>query len=107
MRRLSLPAHVAAGGISQYAISPLVHPGHQVASFADLTPREREVLSLISKGLSNQEIAEWLVIERGTVMNHLHNILKKLNASNRKEAAAVYMINLKSSTARFLPTKER
>jgi DNA-binding CsgD family transcriptional regulator len=31
------------------------------------------------------------------VKNHLHNILKKLNASNRKEAAAVYMINLKST----------
>lgn len=72
-------------------------PDTKMHRFADLTPREREVLGLIGKGLSNQEIAERLVIERGTVKNHLHNILKKLNASNRKEAAAVYMINLRSN----------
>jgi DNA-binding NarL/FixJ family response regulator len=68
-------------------------PEAKMRRFTELTPREREVLSLIGKGLSNQEIADRLFIERGTVKNHLHNILKKLNASNRKEAAAVYMIN--------------
>ncbi len=53
-----------------------------------MTPREREILELIGEGLSNQEIAERLVVEVGTVKNHVHNILQKLNVSNRREAAA-------------------
>jgi DNA-binding NarL/FixJ family response regulator len=53
---------------------------------ADLTPREREVLSYLERGSSNQEIADALTIEVGTVKNHVHNILKKLNVDNRKRA---------------------
>ena len=53
-----------------------------------LTPREIEVLELIGEGLTNQQIAERLVIEIGTVKNHVHSILEKLNVSNRGEAAA-------------------
>jgi DNA-binding NarL/FixJ family response regulator len=53
----------------------------------DLTPREREVLDLIGEGLSNQEIAVRLVIEVGTVKNHVHNILRKLDVSSRQAAA--------------------
>jgi DNA-binding NarL/FixJ family response regulator len=56
------------------------------ASF-DLTPREEEVLDLIGNGLSNQEIAERLVIEVGTVKNHVHSILKKLDVNSRHDAA--------------------
>lgn len=54
---------------------------------AELTPREREVLRYIERGNSNQEIADALTIEVGTVKNHVHNILKKLNVDNRKRAA--------------------
>jgi DNA-binding NarL/FixJ family response regulator len=53
-----------------------------------LTPREREVLGLIGEELTNQEIGERLYIEVGTVKNHVHNILKKLEVSSREEAAA-------------------
>jgi two-component system NarL family response regulator len=53
-----------------------------------LTAREMEVLELISKGFTNQQIAQHLVIEVGTVKNHVHNILDKLNVSSRSEAAA-------------------
>ena len=53
-----------------------------------LTSRELEVLELISKGYTNQQIAQNLVIEVGTVKNHVHNILEKLNVSSRGEAAA-------------------
>lgn len=55
---------------------------------ADLTNREREVLNLIGEGLTNQEIADRLFIEVGTVKNHVHNLLKKLDVSSREDAAA-------------------
>lgn len=54
----------------------------------DLTPREEEVLELIGKGWTNQEIAEHLHIQLGTVKNHVHSILVKLDVENRKQAAA-------------------
>jgi two-component system response regulator NreC len=51
----------------------------------ELTPREREVLQLIAEGLSNQEIAERLVISPKTVQRHRENIMAKLNLHNRIE----------------------
>jgi two-component system NarL family response regulator len=53
-----------------------------------LTARELEVLELIGKGFTNQQIAEKLVVEIGTVKNHVHSILEKLNVKSRQEAAA-------------------
>jgi len=53
-----------------------------------LTSRELEVLEFISEGLTNQEIAARLVVEVGTVKNHVHSILEKLNVSSRDEAAS-------------------
>ncbi|HLO15695.1 MAG TPA: response regulator transcription factor, partial [Anaerolineales bacterium] len=53
-----------------------------------LTSREFEVLQFIGQGLTNQEIAARLVVEVGTVKNHVHSILEKLNVSNRDEAAS-------------------
>jgi DNA-binding NarL/FixJ family response regulator len=55
---------------------------------ADLTSREIEVLELLGQNFTNQEIAERLVIEVGTVKNHVHSILNKLNVNTRDEAAA-------------------
>jgi DNA-binding NarL/FixJ family response regulator len=54
-----------------------------------LTSREREVLTLIRHGMSNSEIAEELIIELGTVKNHVHSVLKKLGVSSRRSAAAM------------------
>jgi RNA polymerase sigma factor (sigma-70 family) len=54
----------------------------------DLTAREREILSLIGQGLTNQQIAEQLTIEVGTVKNHVHRILNKLNVADRQTAAS-------------------
>lgn len=59
----------------------------------DLTRREQEVLDLICEGRTNQEIADTLIIELGTVKNHVHNILKKLNVNSRREAAVVAQMN--------------
>lgn len=58
------------------------------SAYSELTPREREVLELIGEEYSNQQIADNLFIEVGTVKNHVHNILKKLDVSSRHEAAA-------------------
>ena len=52
----------------------------------ELTPREWEILGLIERGMTNQEIADDLIIELGTVKNHVHNILRKLDVQNRKHA---------------------
>jgi DNA-binding NarL/FixJ family response regulator len=67
-----------AGALAQPAIT-----------YAELTAREREVLRLIGQDKSNHEIAENLVIELGTVKNHVHNLLRKLDVCNRKQAAQV------------------
>ena len=61
---------------------------NSVTDDAGLTPRELEVLELIGEGLTNQQISEQLVIEIGTVKNHVHSILEKLNVGSRGEAAA-------------------
>lgn len=53
-----------------------------------LTKREKEVLQLVSEGLSNREIAERLYIAENTVKNHLRNILEKLHMHNRAQAVA-------------------
>ena len=54
-----------------------------------LSEREREVLVLLAQGLANRQIAEALVISEGTVKNHVANILAKLRAANRTEAADI------------------
>ncbi|MGH3471092.1 MAG: helix-turn-helix domain-containing protein, partial [Nocardioidaceae bacterium] len=55
----------------------------------DLTPREHEILGLVAQGRSNGEIARQLFISAKTVSVHVSNILAKLGAGGRTEAAAV------------------
>jgi len=52
-----------------------------------LTEREVEVLCLVAQGLSNQEIADTLIVGEGTVRTHVSNILSKLHLANRTQAA--------------------
>lgn len=55
--------------------------------FTDLSERELEVLRVIADGLSNEEIAERLVISEKTVKSHVSNILSKLHVADRTQAA--------------------
>ncbi len=52
-----------------------------------LTERELVALKLVAQGLTNQEIAERMVISERTVGNHIGNILSKLHLANRTQAA--------------------
>jgi len=56
----------------------------------DLSPREMEILALLSEGLSNKEIASQLKISFATVRTHLMHIYEKLHVRCRTEAAAKY-----------------
>ena len=53
-----------------------------------LTRRELEILELVAEGLTNREIAAQLFITEGTVKNHVHHTLEKLQLENRTQAAA-------------------
>lgn len=61
---------------------------------ARLTSRECEIVRLIQQDLSNKEIAKRLGIEVGTVKNHVHNLLDKLNVHRRTEAAHLWSHSL-------------
>jgi pimeloyl-ACP methyl ester carboxylesterase/DNA-binding CsgD family transcriptional regulator len=61
-------------------------PAAESAAFAALSPREREVLALISEGLANAEIGERLSISEKTVRNHLSNVFDKLGVWTRAQA---------------------
>ncbi len=56
-----------------------------------LTPKEKEVLALVAKGASNQEIADKLFVRDVTVKTHLNSIFKKLKVTNRTQAVLLAM----------------
>lgn len=58
-----------------------------------LSEREKEVLDLIAKGYSNKEIAKELFLSEKTVKNHVSNIFKKINVTDRTKAAIYAMEN--------------
>ena len=70
--------------IDRMATQPVA--GLSGARLEKLTPREREVLELIGRGLSNREIAESFVIEESTVKTHVKRILTKLELRDRVQA---------------------
>lgn len=65
-----------------------------------LTDRERQILVLLAKGLSNKEIAQQLRLSLQTVKTYVSQILQKLNARNRREAARYALILVRSGFKR-------
>lgn len=59
-----------------------------VTPFPALTDREREILDLVARGLTNPAIAQKLMLSSKTVRNHVSNVLTKLQAASRAEAVA-------------------
>ena len=56
-----------------------------------LTPRDREVITLVAEGFADKEIANQLKLSPRTVQTHLNTIMHKLAARNRTNAAALYI----------------
>jgi DNA-binding NarL/FixJ family response regulator len=73
--------------IASRMLRELIRP--QAAPIEPLSDREQEVLILLAQGHANREIAEQLVLAEGTVKNHVSNILAKLQAENRTQAADI------------------
>ena len=71
--------------IDQFAHRPAVTRA-DTGALAEITEREREVLALVARGLSNSEIAEQLVLSEGTVKTHVKHIFGKLDLRDRTQA---------------------
>jgi NarL family two-component system response regulator LiaR len=79
--RTTLSPEVAQDLVSESASQSEI--GH------DLTDREREVLVLLAQGLSNKQIAKQVHRSQFTIRHHVSQIISKLDAANRAEAAAI------------------
>jgi NarL family two-component system response regulator LiaR len=73
--------------IARKLIGELHQPPDLPPTTDPLTQRELDVLRLVARGLTNQDIAEELVVSEGTVRFHVSNILGKLHLANRTQAA--------------------
>jgi DNA-binding NarL/FixJ family response regulator len=97
-RIVSAVKTVAEGGtvfapdVADYIRRTMAGRGGTAASavFAELTPRENEIVALIAEGLSNAQIAEKLFLADGTVRNHVSAILEKTGLEHRTQIAVQY-----------------
>jgi DNA-binding NarL/FixJ family response regulator len=86
--------------IDEFNARPEMHPPTP-EEMAQLTPREREVLTLMARGLSNADVASELVISEATVKTHLARVMMKLGVREKAQAvAAAYQTGLVQPPAR-------
>jgi DNA-binding NarL/FixJ family response regulator len=77
-----------AGSLFSHVIDNALKKGRgKLSNAVRMTKREREIISLISEGLSNKEIAQRLNVATYTVKSHVHNILEKLALHSRLQIA--------------------
>lgn len=86
-RRIAEGVSLAATRDAFY-ISPAFKGASRDSQDASLSPREREILSLLAAKLKNREIAQKLFLAEGTVKIYTHRLFKKLGVRNRTEAVA-------------------
>lgn len=77
------------GLISRFLSQPAAYGPTDPERLAALTPREREVMTLVATGLSNQDIAERLFVTPVTVKTHLNRAMAKLGARDRAQLVVV------------------
>jgi len=90
-RRLGIWSPAEAEAHLGHAAVKLAHAGRQTGPLAELTRRELEVVGLLARGMTNQQIADELVISLHTAIRHVANILEKTGAPNRTAAARLVL----------------
>jgi DNA-binding CsgD family transcriptional regulator len=86
-------ASLADARLVPWAVASALDLGEHPAAAAQttgpaLSPREREVVTLLARGLSNRELADALVVSQLTAASHVRNILRKLGLDRRGQVAA-------------------
>jgi DNA-binding NarL/FixJ family response regulator len=79
------------GEIARKVIASFRRPAPVAVKDAGLTPREEEILALLTQGYANKEIADILSVSFDTVRTHLRHIYEKLHVRSRTEAATRYL----------------
>jgi DNA-binding NarL/FixJ family response regulator len=99
MARLAGAESVLPKGFSRAELIEIIRVVHELRDFPlflpsvqaadELSDREREVLTLMAKGMTDKEIANNLTIATSTAKNHVRSIMSKLGATNRAQAVAI------------------
>lgn len=83
-------AHILDPAVSENVLGKMLN-NNEKKSDDGLSPRESNILELLSTGKSNREIAEILSISENTVRNYISSMFKKINVTNRTEAANYWL----------------
>lgn len=92
VRRVAGGARVIDQTVANRALSRMLERTEAQTLAQTLSPREREIVTMVAAGMRNKEIAGRLAIGEGTVKTHLHTIYRKLNVDGRVELA-VYAVD--------------